>query len=165
VFERVPYIDYDLLIVDEASMVTQDIFVDMRSYGIPMLFVGDHGQLPPISQDDFNLMSNPVVKLEEVHRFGNGSSLLDLSIMARNGDAIPFKRFDEKVAKVSVVGAGMESHPNIAAQVFEALYNANINIRMISTSEIKISVLIDQEFADLAVRVLHDKFFSPDFNA
>lgn len=73
--------------------------------------------------------------------------------------------FDEKVAKVSVVGAGMESHPNIAAQVFEALYNANINIRMISTSEIKISVLIDQEFADLAVRVLHDKFFSPDFNA
>ncbi|MBQ4257600.1 MAG: aspartate kinase [Clostridia bacterium] len=73
--------------------------------------------------------------------------------------------FDENVAKVSVVGAGMESHPNIAAQVFEALYNANINIRMISTSEIKISVLIDQEFADLAVRVLHDKFFSPDFNA
>ncbi len=73
--------------------------------------------------------------------------------------------FDEKVAKVSVVGAGMESHPNIAAQVFEALYNANINIRMISTSEIKISVLIDQELADLAVRVLHDKFFSPDFTA
>ena len=73
--------------------------------------------------------------------------------------------FDETVAKVSVVGAGMESHPNIAAQVFEALYNANINIRMISTSEIKISVLIDQEFADLAVRVLHDKFFSPDFNS
>ncbi len=73
--------------------------------------------------------------------------------------------YDENVAKVSVVGAGMESHPNIAAQVFEALYNANINIRMISTSEIKISVLIDQELADLAVRVLHDKFFSPDFTA
>lgn len=73
--------------------------------------------------------------------------------------------YDETVAKVSVVGAGMESHPNIAAQVFEALYNANINIRMISTSEIKISVLIDQQFADLAVRVLHDKFFSPDFNS
>ncbi len=71
--------------------------------------------------------------------------------------------YDENVAKVSVVGAGMESHPNIAAQVFEALYNANINIRMISTSEIKLSLLIEQELADLAVRVPHDTRFCRDF--
>ena len=70
--------------------------------------------------------------------------------------------YDEKVAKVSVVGAGMESHPNVAASVFEALYGANINIRMISTSEIKISVLIDIEDADSAVKVLHQKFFGPE---
>ena len=70
--------------------------------------------------------------------------------------------YDEKVAKVSVVGAGMESHPNVAASVFEALYGANINIRMISTSEIKISVLIDIEDADTAVKVLHQKFFGPE---
>jgi exodeoxyribonuclease-5 len=69
-------------------------------YGIPILFVGDHGQLPPISSDDFNLMSNPVIKLGEVHRFGQNSALLDLSIMARNGDNIPFKQFDDRVAKV-----------------------------------------------------------------
>lgn len=101
VFERVPYLDYNLIIVDEASMVNQELFQDLRMYGIPILFVGDHGQLPPISSDDFNLMSNPVIRLEEVHRFGEDSALLDLSIMARNGDHIPFKQFDEKVAKVN----------------------------------------------------------------
>ena len=100
VFERVPYIGYDLIVVDEASMVNKELFNDLRSYGIPMLFVGDHGQLPPISTDDFNLMSNPFIRLEEVHRFGNNNALLDLSVMARNGDSIPFKVFDDKVAKV-----------------------------------------------------------------
>ena len=100
VFERKHYLDYNLIIVDEASMVNQDLFQDLRLYGIPILFVGDHGQLPPISSDDFNLMSNPVIKLEEVHRFGNDTALLDLSVMARAGDRIPFKQFDDKVAKV-----------------------------------------------------------------
>lgn len=101
VFERVPYLDYNLIIVDEASMVNQELFQDLRMYGIPILFVGDHGQLPPISSDDFNLMSNPVIRLEEVHRFGANSALLDLSIMARNGEDIPFKQFNDKVAKVN----------------------------------------------------------------
>ena len=100
VFERVPYLGYDLIVVDEASMVNQELFNDLRSYGIPMLLVGDHGQLPPISTDDFNLMENPLIKLEEVHRFGKNTSLLDLSVMARNGESIPFKVFDDKVAKV-----------------------------------------------------------------
>ncbi|MCR5041680.1 MAG: aspartate kinase [Clostridia bacterium] len=62
------------------------------------------------------------------------------------------------IAKVSVVGAGMESHQGIASKVFEALYDENINIRMISTSEIKISVIIDRDRADDAVRAIHDKF-------
>ena len=101
VFERVSYLDYNLIIVDEASMVNQELFQDLRMYGIPILFVGDHGQLPPISSDNFNLMSNPVIRLEEVHRFGSDSTLLDLSIMARNGEDIPFKQFDDKVAKVN----------------------------------------------------------------
>ena len=66
---------------------------------------------------------------------------------------------DDHVAKISVVGAGMESHPGAASDMFEALYSANINIHMIATSEIKISVLIDEEDADKAVRVVYDKFF------
>ncbi len=69
---------------------------------------------------------------------------------------------DEKVAKISVVGAGMESHAGVASKMFEALYDAHINIRMISTSEIKISVLIDEEDADAAVSAIHRKFFDMD---
>ena len=66
---------------------------------------------------------------------------------------------DENVSKVSIVGAGMETHPGVAAKMFEALFDANINIQMISTSEIKISVLIAQEDADRAVSAVHNKFF------
>ena len=75
-------------------------------------------------------------------------------------DSLNYKEVtvDESVAKVSVVGAGMESHPGVASKMFEALYDAGINIRMIATSEIKISVMIDAEDADRAVRVVHDAF-------
>jgi aspartate kinase len=66
---------------------------------------------------------------------------------------------DTDVAKVSIVGAGMESHPGVASAMFEALFSNNINIQMIATSEIKISVLIDKKDADRAVQAVHDKFF------
>lgn len=65
---------------------------------------------------------------------------------------------DTGVAKVSIVGAGMQSHSGVAAQMFEALFEAGINIRMVSTSEIKISVLIDVADADLAVNAIHEAF-------
>ena len=67
--------------------------------------------------------------------------------------------YDENIAKVSIVGAGMESHAGTAAKMFESLFDANINIHMISTSEIKISVLIDRADADKAVAAIHNKFF------
>ena len=63
------------------------------------------------------------------------------------------------VAKISVVGAGMETHEGVAARMFEALADANINIQMISTSEIKVSVLIAKEDADRAVSIVHAAFF------
>ncbi len=65
---------------------------------------------------------------------------------------------DESVCKVSIVGAGMESHPGVASSMFEALFDAGINIHMISTSEIKISVLIDEKYGDAAVTAVHDAF-------
>lgn len=65
---------------------------------------------------------------------------------------------DNKVSKISIVGAGMETHPGVASRMFEALYEAGINIQMISTSEIKISVLIDRDSADKAVQVVHRAF-------
>jgi len=65
---------------------------------------------------------------------------------------------DDKIAKVSIVGLGMRSHAGVAGKVFETLANYGINILMISTSEIKISCIIDEKFTELAVRVLHEAF-------
>ena len=67
--------------------------------------------------------------------------------------------YDTNVAKISIVGAGMETHEGVAARMFEALADAGINIQMISTSEIKISVLIDAADADRAVAAVHSAFF------
>ncbi|GAV22283.1 aspartate kinase [Carboxydothermus pertinax] len=66
--------------------------------------------------------------------------------------------YDEKVAKVSIVGAGMVSYPGVAAKMFEALYEENINIHMISTSEIKVSCIIDEDAVERAVNSIHKKF-------
>jgi len=66
--------------------------------------------------------------------------------------------FEEGIAKVSIVGLGMRSHSGVAAKMFEVLGNAGINILMISTSEIKISCVIDEKYTELAVRLLHDAF-------
>lgn len=66
--------------------------------------------------------------------------------------------FDERIAKVSIVGVGMRGHSGVAARMFEVLSRENINIMMISTSEIKISCVIEAKYTELAVRVLHDAF-------
>lgn len=65
---------------------------------------------------------------------------------------------DDRIVKVSLVGVGMRSHAGIASTMFEALANEGINIRMISTSEIKISVVVDEKYLELGVRALHDAF-------
>jgi aspartate kinase len=65
---------------------------------------------------------------------------------------------DDSIAKVTIIGVGMQYSPGIAAKTFEVLAKNNINISMISTSEIKISCIVDRKYAELAVRVLHDAF-------
>lgn len=77
-------------------------------------------------------------------------------------DVLHFQSIErsENISKVSVVGAGMQSNPGVAAKMFEALMDANINIQMISTSEIKISVLIDLKDSDRAVAAIHDAFLA-----
>jgi len=65
---------------------------------------------------------------------------------------------EERIAKVSIVGVGMRTHSGVAAKMFAALAAKNINIMMISTSEIKVSCVIEEKYAELAVRVLHDAF-------
>ena len=65
---------------------------------------------------------------------------------------------EENIAKVSIVGAGMMSNPGVAAKMFECLYNVGINIKMISTSEIRVSVIVDEKDADRALQAVHDSF-------
>jgi len=91
-----------------------------------------------------------------------GDLSLAKRILEEHKDGIGFDHIDvsNNIAKVSIVGAGMINNPGVASLMFEALYNAGINIQMISTSEIKVSVLVDESDADTAVQAVHDRFFS-----
>ena len=90
-----------------------------------------------------------------------GDMELARQLLEDNRDTIRFDHIDvsDNIAKVSIVGAGMINNPGVAAAMFEALFNAGINIHMISTSEIKVSVLLDEADANMAVQAIHDKFF------
>ena len=83
-----------------------------------------------------------------------------IRVLADNKDALGIQEitYNENVAKVAIVGAGMMSNPGVASQMFEALYSYGVNINMISTSEIRITVLIDEKDVDRAVRAIHEKF-------
>ena len=88
-------------------------------------------------------------------------------LMEENKEVIGCKAIEvsTEVAKVSIVGAGMANNAGVACKMFEALFSAGININMISTSEIKVSVLVDERDADRAVQAIHDRFFSEFGNA
>ena len=83
-----------------------------------------------------------------------------LNVIEENKNRITAQRIetDTTVAKVSVVGAGMMSHSGVAAKMFEALYNVGVNIKMISTSEIRVTVLIARDDVDKAMKAVHDAF-------
>lgn len=83
-----------------------------------------------------------------------------LQTLEENKDALTIQEIKHKdnVAKISIVGAGMMSNPGVAAKMFEALFNAQVNISMISTSEVRITVLIDENDVDRAMIAVHDRF-------
>ncbi|MBQ2897065.1 MAG: aspartate kinase [Clostridia bacterium] len=83
-----------------------------------------------------------------------------LEILEQNKDLIGYKDISSStnLSKVSIVGAGMVNNPGVASKMFEALFESSINIHMISTSELKVSVLVDRDVAERAVKAIHDKF-------
>ena len=85
-----------------------------------------------------------------------------VEVMKENQETIGFSAVEatDQVAKISIVGAGMANNAGVACKMFEALFSANINIHMISTSEIKVSVLVDESDANSAVQAIHDRFYS-----
>jgi len=95
-----PTIDCDIIIVDESSMISREIYEDLKSFDKPILFIGDHGQLGPIS-DNFNLMENPNIKLEKIHRVAQNNPIIKLSEQVRNEGYIEYGVHGDSIAKVS----------------------------------------------------------------
>ena len=123
----------------------------------------------------FNLLAREKINVDIILQSIGRSDTKDISftvsksnadrayrLLSENRDALGYDHVDinQDVAKVSVVGGGMVDNPGVAATMFEALYESHINIKMISTSEIKVSVLINKDDTDKAVAAIHDKFFA-----
>lgn len=130
---------------------------------------------PGIAFKIFSLLAKHKINVDIILQSIGRDSSKDISFTVARGDADEAKRILEEnqqyigfqsvelsthVAKVSIVGAGMINNPGVACKMFEALSSASININMISTSEIKVSVLVDERDADRAVQAIHDRFFS-----
>ncbi len=95
------YLDYDLIIVDEASMVNKKLYNDLLSYNKKIIFFGDHGQLPPVDESNFNLMASPTFELTEILRQSYDNPIIKLSFIARTSGQIPFGIFNENVFKLN----------------------------------------------------------------
>ena len=130
--------------------------------------------VPGVAYKVFNLLAREKINVDIIlQSIGRGESKdisftvakdkaeLAKQVLEANRDALGYDHMDVStdISKVSVVGGGMVDNPGVAATMFEALYEAHINIRMISTSEIKVSVLINKEDTDRAVAAIHEKFF------
>jgi len=94
-----PLAGLDLVVADEASMIPERLWADLTSHGVPVLAVGDHGQLPPV-RSQFNLMANPDLRLEEIHRQAAGSPILAVARWARETGTIPHGWYGPDVIKI-----------------------------------------------------------------
>ena len=130
---------------------------------------------PGIAFKIFSLLAKEIINvdiiLQSIGRDGSkdisftvarGDSQRAREVMEENKEVIGCKsvELNDQIAKISVVGAGMANNAGVACKMFEALFSAGININMISTSEIKVSVLVDERDAERAVQAVHDRFFS-----
>ncbi|MCI8280335.1 MAG: aspartate kinase [Lachnospiraceae bacterium] len=156
--------------IDVESMLISGVAVDKNTARIAVIGVKD---MPGTAFKIFNLLGKHNINVDIIIQSIGREGTKDISftvarddvqevidLLEANKSRITAQRIekDETVAKVSVVGAGMQSNPGVAAKMFEAIYNAGINIRMIATSEIRVTVLLDEADADNAMRAVHDRF-------
>ena len=159
-------------VTDVEGMLIKGVAKDKDVAVISILEVPD---VPGASFKVFSLMAQKKINVDIILQSSGKEGHKDVIFTVPLGDAETAlalleenrQRFgcrdivvDKDVAKVSIVGAGMQSHSGVASRMFEALFETNINIRMISTSEIKISVLIAKADADRAVNAIHDAFLN-----
>lgn len=102
---------YDFIVLDEASMVGRELYDDLASYGIPILAVGDHGQLPPVGSESFSLVERPDLRLERIHRQAEGNPILALSQHIRErGFVRGFRPKDDRVRIVPSIRPYVRSY-------------------------------------------------------
>lgn len=151
-------------------MLVSGVAVDKNTARISVLGVKNE---PGIAFKIFNLLARNHINIDIIIQSVGREDRKDISftvartdlleamtLLNENKDSLTAQAVecDDAVAKISIIGAGMTSNPGVAAKMFEALYSANINIRMIATSEIRITVLINEDDANRAMRTVHDAF-------
>ena len=156
--------------VNMEKMLVSGVAADKNATRIAVMGLKDQ---PGIAFQLFNALAkyniNVDIILQSVGR--NGTKDISFTVAEDEADeavaiiqkSFPkseYNKIDEEkdVAKISIVGAGMMTHPGVAASMFEALYDAGVNIKMISTSEIRVTVLIDEKYTEKALNAVHDKF-------
>ena len=153
----------------EAPLVS-GIALDRNQARISLMGVKDR---PGIASDIFNRLATSEVNVDMIiqNKAHDGATNIDFTVpvsdlhdaksivdtFVQDGE-IAADSYNEDICKVSVVGVGMRSHTGVAAKAFSTMADNNININMIATSEIKISMVIDEKYAELAVRGLHDAY-------
>ncbi len=152
------------------KMLVSGVAADKNTARISVIGVLDE---PGIAFKVFNLLArhhiNVDIIIQSVGQEGRKNSSFTvartdlqeaMTVLNENRESLTAQSVEcaADVAKISIIGAGMTSNPGVAARMFEALYSANINIRMIATSEIRITVLIDEKDTNRAMRVVHDAF-------
>src|SRR5262245_33512382 len=152
------------------KVVVSGLTLDKNQARITVLGVPDR---PGLAAKIFGRVSDAHIVVDMIVQNVSEQELTDISFTVARGDGKKASalieevlpeigaravKLDAKIAKVSIIGAGMRSHSGIATSMFAGLARENINILMISTSEIKISCVIDEKYGELAVRTLHDAF-------
>ena len=153
----------------EAPLVS-GIALDRNQARISLMGVKDR---PGIASDIFNRLAKAEVNVDMIiqNKAHDGATNIDFTVpvgdlhdaksvvdsFVKSGE-IKADSYNEDICKVSVVGVGMKSHTGVAAKAFSTMADNNININMISTSEIKVSMVIDEKYAEMAVRGLHDAY-------
>jgi len=127
--------DYDLIVLDEASMVSEDIWYDLLSFKKLILAVGDHGQLPPI-EGKFNLMEKPLLRLEEIYRQERDNPIIKVSEIARKYGEIPVLEFSKGVRKLS---KSNEDTQEFVTDIFSSFNNECMVLTGYNSTRIKLN--------------------------
>ncbi len=162
------------LITKEENIMEQPLVsgvaLDRNQARVSLIGVADR---PGIAADIFNTLAEDEINVDVILQTvaHDGTTNIDFTVPmneienAKNivkvfmeRDEIKSTDFNDAIAKVSIVGVGMKSHAGVAAKAFSSMAAENINIRMISTSEIKVSMVIEEKYSELAVRALHNAF-------